>query len=299
MLSMQTLLRLGGLRPKKQLGQNFLQDLPSTEMIVQKAGVAADDTVLEIGPGLGTFTVALAQVAKHVIAVEKDEDLIPLLAMQLVDCKLANKVTTLKGDILHFNMAEHLAALPKKAIVCGNLPYNISSQVLVRLIEARPYIAKAILMFQKELADRLMAAPGGKDYGRISAMLQYCAEIKPLAVLKPKSFLPPPQVDSTVVEISFRETLPYPPHSEQMLFRVIKGSFGNRRKTIKNSLAASGLGLTAAEAGKVLEQSNINPERRAETLDPAEFVTLALSVEAFKKPRPCDSLDRLKRLDGQ
>lgn len=285
MLSMQTLLKLGGLRPKKQLGQNFLQDLPSAEMIVQKAGISADDTVLEIGPGLGTFTVALAQAAGYVIAVEKDEDLIPLLAMQLMDCKLAEKVTTLKGDILQFNMAGQLAGLGKKALVCGNLPYNISSQVLVRLIESRQYVAKAVLMFQKELADRLMAPPGKKDYGRISAMLQYCAEIKALAVLKPKSFLPPPQVDSTVVEITFLETMPYPPHDEQMLFRVIKGAFGNRRKTLKNSLSAGGLGLTAAEAGQVLNDCGINPERRAETLNPAEFVALSLSVAAFLKAR--------------
>lgn len=282
MISMTALLKLGGLKPKKQLGQNFLQDLSSAEMIVQKAGITAEDTVLEIGPGLGTFTVALGNAAKNVIAVEKDSELIPLLAMQLMDCKLNDKVRVLEADIMRFDLAEHLEPLGYKAVVAGNLPYNISSQVLVKLIENRRFIKKAVLMFQKELADRLMASPGKKDYGRITAMLQYCAQIKPLAVLKPKSFLPPPQIDSTVVEIDFMDELPYPAHDEQWLFRVIKGSFGNRRKTLKNSLSASDIGLSAAEAAAVLEQSGINPERRGETLTPAEFVTLSIGLQNYK-----------------
>lgn len=284
MLSMPMLLKIGGLKPKKQLGQNFLQDLPSAQMLVQKAGISANDTVLEIGPGLGTFTVALAETAQSVIAVEKDAELIPMLTIQLVDCGLREKVRIAEADILRFNMAEVFAPLTNKAVVAGNLPYNISSQVLIKLIENRRYIKKAVLMFQKELADRIMAPPGKKDYGRISAMLQYCAEIKPLAVLKPHSFLPPPKIDSTVVLIDFMTELPYPAHDEQWLFRVIKGSFGNRRKTLKNSLAAGGLGLSSSESGKLLTQCAIDPERRAETLSPAEFVTLSIAVQNFKEP---------------
>lgn len=286
MLSMQMLLKIGGLKPKKQLGQNFLQDLSATEMLVRKAGITSEDTVLEIGPGLGAFTVALGQVAHQVIAVEKDAELIPLLTMQLVDCGLREKVRVKEADILRFNMADFFEMLPQKAVVAGNLPYNISSQVLIKLIENRRYIKKAVLMFQKELADRIMAPPGKKDYGRISAMLQYCANIKPLAVLKPQSFLPPPKIDSTVVLIDFMNELPYPAHSEQWLFRVIKGSFGNRRKTLKNSLSAGGLGLTSSEAGKLLEQCAIDPERRAETLSPTEFVTLSIAVQNFKETAP-------------
>lgn len=282
MLSMQTLLKMGDLRPKKQLGQNFLQDLSQAKMLVQKAGILANDTVLEIGPGLGTFTVALAQTAQKVIVVEKDVELIPLLTMQLADCGLQNKVEINAADIMRFNLEESLGNLGQKAVVAGNLPYNISSQVLVKLIENRRFIKKAVLMFQKELADRIMAPPGKKDYGRISVMLQYCATIRPLAVLKPQSFLPPPKVDSTVVLVEFMDELPYPRHSDQWLFRVIKSSFGNRRKTLKNSLSAAGMGLSAAEAGMLLTQSSINPERRAETLSPAEFVTLSIAVEAFK-----------------
>lgn len=282
MLSMPMLLKIGGLKPKKQFGQNFLQDLSSAEMIVNKAGIGADDTVLEIGPGLGTFTVALGRAANSVIAVEKDAQLLPLLTMQLIDCDLVHKVEVVEADILRFDLKSRFEALPRKGVVCGNLPYNISSQILVMLIENRQYIAKAVLMFQKELADRIAAPPGKKDYGRISAMLQYCADIKPLATLKPPSFLPPPKVDSCVVEINFKDELPYPPHSEQWLFRVIKGSFGNRRKTLRNSLSASGLGLTGKEAGVLLQQCNIDPERRAETLSPAEFVDLAIAVERFK-----------------
>lgn len=284
MLSMQMLLKIGGLKPKKQLGQNFLQDLPSAEMLVAKAGIGENDNVLEIGPGLGTFTVALGKAAQWVVAVEKDTDLIPLLTMQLVDCGLQEKVAVEEADILRFDLPGYLSALPQKAVIAGNLPYNISSQILVRLIENRRCIKKAVLMFQKELADRIMAPPGKKDYGRISAMLQYCATIKPLAVLKPQSFLPPPKIDSTVVLIEFMETLPYPEHNEKWLFRVIKGSFGNRRKTLKNSLSAGGLGLSSADAGNLLTQCSIDPERRAETLSPAEFVALSIAVQNFKEP---------------
>ena len=133
-------------------------------------------------------------------------------------------------------------------------------------------------MFQKELAQRIAAQPGGRDYGRITAMLRYCADIRILADIKSAVFYPPPKVDSTVIETRFKSTAVYGPHDEAMLFAVIKAAFGNRRKTLKNALAASGLGIDAHSALEALQSAGIDPSRRAETLKPAEFVSLEISL---------------------
>ena len=133
-------------------------------------------------------------------------------------------------------------------------------------------------MFQKELAQRIAAQPGGRDYGRITAMLRYCADIRILADIKSSVFFPPPKVDSTVIEARFKSTAVYGPHDEAMLFAVIKAAFGNRRKTLKNALAASGLGIDAHGALEALKSAGIDPSRRAETLKPAEFVSLEISL---------------------
>ena len=166
----------------------------------------------------------------------------------------------------------------KKITVIGNLPYGISSQILIKLIQSRSAIERTVLMFQKELAQRITAQPGGKDYGRITAMLRYCADIRVLANIKAAVFYPPPKVDSTVIETRFKSTAIYGPHNEAMLFAVIKAAFGNRRKTLKNALVASGLGIDAQTALEALRSAGINPTRRAETLKPAEFVSLEICL---------------------
>lgn len=179
------------------------------------------------------------------------------------------------------NLADLARNHHRQLVVCGNLPYNISSQILVRLIEARTDISKAILMFQKELADRLMAPPGVRAYGRISAMLQYCADIQPLAVLDKQHFHPAPKIASKVIAINFFKEPVSRVKDERLLFRVIKAAFANRRKTLKNSLTAGGLGLSTQMAQEALQQASIDPGRRAETLTPSEFADLALTVEKF------------------
>ena len=139
-------------------------------------------------------------------------------------------------------------------------------------------------MFQKELAQRIAAQPGGRDYGRITAMLRYCADTRILADIKSAVFYPSPKVDSTVIETRFKSTTMYGPHDEAMLFAVMKAAFGNRRKTLKNALAASGLGIDARSALEALQSAGIDPSRRAETLKPAEFVSLEISLrEAMAK----------------
>ena len=167
--------------------------------------------------------------------------------------------------------------------VVGNLPYGISSQILVKLIQSRSVVERTILMFQKELAQRLTAQPGGRDYGRITAMLRYCADIRILANIKASVFYPPPKVDSTVIEARFKSTLIYGAHDETMLFAVIKAAFGNRRKTLKNALTASGLDIDSQTALKALDSAGIDPSRRAETLKPAEFVSLEICLREARK----------------
>jgi 16S rRNA (adenine1518-N6/adenine1519-N6)-dimethyltransferase len=167
----------------------------------------------------------------------------------------------------------------------GNLPYNISSQVLIQLIEARDHVNRSILMFQKELARRITASPGNKDYGRLTVMLSYCAEIKSIATIASSLFYPAPKIDSEVVEINFDISRAYPPHDETMLFQVIKAAFGNRRKTLKNALSASGLQIEPQIAQQALAAAGIDPVRRAETLEAAEFVDLQISLaQVLKSP---------------
>jgi 16S rRNA (adenine1518-N6/adenine1519-N6)-dimethyltransferase len=160
----------------------------------------------------------------------------------------------------------------------GNLPYNISSQVIVKLIHARQYVDRAVLMLQKEMAQRICAGPGSKTYGRLSVMLQYCATARELMQVKAAQFFPAPKVDSTVIGIRFSAPPPFPAIDEALLFRVIKAAFGKRRKTLRNALSQSDLQLDPATCETLLTQAGIDPTRRAETLSVAEFVRLSNAV---------------------
>jgi 16S rRNA (adenine1518-N6/adenine1519-N6)-dimethyltransferase len=274
MLSPKRLLNKSDLKAKKSLGQNFLTDLSTARMIVEKSHLEPDDMVLEIGAGLGALTIPVAKTVKHVHAVEKDSSLVPILENQLSSSHITN-VTILNQNILNLNLQELFEKSGKKFIVMGNLPYNISSQVLVYLIKNRRFVNQAILMFQKELAERISAPPGGKDYGRLSVMLQYCATVKTLTDIKATVFFPRPKVDSSVIEVRFHEQLHFPALDEKFLFDVIKAAFGKRRKTLKNALSQSQLSLKSPEILTGLEISGIDPFRRAETLSIKEFVHLA------------------------
>jgi 16S rRNA (adenine1518-N6/adenine1519-N6)-dimethyltransferase len=163
----------------------------------------------------------------------------------------------------------------------GNLPYNISSQILVKLINSRTVVNRAILMFQKELAQRIIAPPGGKDYGRLTVMLNYCADLNKLATIDAALFFPKPKVDSEVLEIKFNNLLQERANYEEFLFRVIKAAFGKRRKTLKNALAGSQLNVTGDTALRALDLAGIDPVRRAETLAVSEFVALSNCLEGM------------------
>jgi 16S rRNA (adenine1518-N6/adenine1519-N6)-dimethyltransferase len=280
MLSPKRLLNTSDLRAKKSLGQNFLTDLSTARMIVEKSHLEPDDIVLEIGAGLGALTIPVAKTVRHVHAVEKDSSLVPILENQL-SASNVNNVTILNQNILNLNFQELFEKSGKKFIVMGNLPYNISSQVLVYLIKNRHFVDEAILMFQKELAERISAPPGSKDYGRLSVILQYCATVKILTDIKANVFFPRPKVNSSVIKVRFHEQLHFPASDEKFLFDVIKAAFGKRRKTLKNALSQSQLPLKSQEILTGLEISGIDPFRRAETLSVEEFVHLANRLWKF------------------
>ncbi len=274
MTSPRTILKANLIKPRKALGQNFLSDQNVAKSIVAHAGIKPDDIVLEIGAGLGALTILAAQAAARVIAVEKDHQIVQLLKNEILLSGLDN-VTVLDQDILKLNIAALKETDRHNILVLGNLPYNISSQVVVQLIHARATVRRAILMFQKELAARLTASPGSKTFGRLSVMLQYCAKPQRLLEVQANQFYPRPKVDSEVLSIQFKSQPDHQARDEGFLFAVIKAAFQHRRKTIRNSLASSQLRFDSATLEQVLNETKVDPGRRAETLTVKEFVALS------------------------
>jgi 16S rRNA (adenine1518-N6/adenine1519-N6)-dimethyltransferase len=282
MTSPRALLKAWNIQAKKQLGQNFLNDANVARQIVNHAALTGTDVVLEIGAGLGAITLPAAASAHRLIAVDKDRQLIGLLGTELLAAGIDN-VEIREADILHLDLKAIAGEVAHPLVVMGNLPYNISSQVIVQLIHSRDHVNRAVLMLQKEMAQRVCAAPGSKTYGRLSVMLQYCATVRELMQVKAARFFPAPKVDSTVIGIRFTSPPPFPADDEDLLFRVIKAAFGKRRKTLRNALAQSDLHLAPADSENILSQAGIDPTRRAETLSVADFVRLGNAVGKKQK----------------
>ncbi len=277
------LLKKNGLYAGKEMGQNFLSNPNTAQMIVNRTGINEENKVLEIGPGLGALTLPLAKTGANVVAVEKDRRIIPLLESELGDAGISN-VSIINQNILKTDIFK--IADGEKLVVMGNLPYNISSQILFKLVKARSVVSRAFLMFQKELAGRLIASPGGRDYSRLSAVVQFASKISHVADIGPSSFFPRPDVDSTVLRFDFFETPGMDSEQEDLLFDVIKAAFSKRRKTLRNSMAGGELGLKKQEAGHALEKAGIDPARRAETLTIEEFISLSKTVREICDPEP-------------
>lgn len=265
---------------KKSLGQNFIIEPQVIADIVAAAGCDKQDLVLEIGPGLGSLTQALSAAAGQVLALEIDQSLLAALAESLADC--AN-VQLLHADAMEADLAGLLAVFADRAdlrpgfMAVANLPYYITTPLLMRFLE-QPQLPwrRLVFMVQKELAERMQAAPGGKDYGALSLAVQYRAAARLAFTVPPTVFLPRPNVASAVIVL---ERLPQPPvrlapEAEQLFFAVIRAGFGQRRKTLLNSLSA-GLGLDKQQIGAALLAAGIEPGRRAETLSLVEFARLA------------------------
>jgi 16S rRNA (adenine1518-N6/adenine1519-N6)-dimethyltransferase len=282
MTSPRALLAAWNIRAKKQLGQNFLNDSNMARAIVAHAAIGGDDVVLEIGPGLGAITIPAAKVARRIIAVDKDRRIIRLLGAELLAARIAN-VDIREADILRVDLASISQEAGRPLVVLGNLPYNIASQVIVKLIHARSQIDRAVLMLQKEMAQRICSGPGSKDYGRLSVMLGYCAKCQVLMQVRATLFFPAPKVDSTVVGLRFVDPPPFPADDEALLFQVVKAGFGKRRKTLRNALSQSDLGLAPKACERLLRDARIDPMRRAETLSVAAFVRLSNVIWTYRK----------------
>ena len=292
MASPNTLLKAWNIRADKRLGQNFLTDRSTAAKIVEHAKISPNDVVLEIGSGLGALTIPAARLAAKVYAVEKDSRLLALLKTELLTNNIIN-TTLMNENILNVDIADLVDESSRKLIVLGNLPYNISSQVLVKLISNRSVVNRAILMFQLELAQRLMASPGGKEYGRLSVMVQYCAKIQPVTRVSSNQFTPRPKVDSAVLEVNFKDSNQLSADDEAFFFRVIKAAFGRRRKMLKNSLVRSELGIDSEGVRLALENARIESSRRAETLEVSEFLALSASLKSIilKRSSPSNKSD--------
>ncbi len=259
----------------KEKGQNFLANPGIAKMIIEKIGLAKDTRVLEIGPGLGALTIPIARAALHVTAVETDARLIPILQQELDNENLKN-VIIIHKNILKFNINE--LAWDKKIVVIGNLPYNISSQILFKLVEERRCIETAFLMFQKELAKRIIAKPGGRDYSRLSAVVQYAADVSHVTQIGPSAFFPKPDVDSTILKFNFFEPGNVTLEQEKVLFNVIKAAFSKRRKSLKNAMAGGEFEFEKDFIIQALKLAGIDAKRRAETLTVEEFKSLGMAV---------------------
>ncbi|MEW6726105.1 MAG: 16S rRNA (adenine(1518)-N(6)/adenine(1519)-N(6))-dimethyltransferase RsmA [Bacillota bacterium] len=262
------------LHPKKALGQNFLLARGVTEKIVAAAGIAPGDVVVEIGPGLGVLTRALAEAGARVLAVELDRTLLPVLEETLQG--LAG-VELLHADALQLDYAavlreRHLAP-PFKVV--ANLPYYITSPLIAKFLENEPRPAVMVLMMQKEVAERLVAAPGTKDYGALSVLVQFYTEPRVVCRVAPGNFFPPPKVHSAVVRLNLRDRPAVEVADAAAFFRLVRAAFSQRRKMLPKALEAAGLGLAKQQWAALAETAGIDPARRGETLTLDEFARLA------------------------
>ncbi|MBW2708353.1 MAG: ribosomal RNA small subunit methyltransferase A [Deltaproteobacteria bacterium] len=267
-------------RPKKRLGQNFLVDPTISDKIISLAGFSADDTVLEIGPGKGALTLPLARRVKHVVAVEMDVQLVEWLGGSLKKAGLGN-VTLLHGDILKLDWQMLRKHFQGRIPVIGNLPYNISSPVLEKMCQSPQWMGQAVLMFQKEVAQRLTATPGTKAYGALTLLVQYHARVLSLLKVLKGSFFPVPKVDSMVVSVDFEKPWPQRAVHEAFFKKVVKGAFAHRRKTILNSLKGAMPDQTRESLLTALAACDIASGKRAEALEMGDFLRLssALSID--------------------
>ena len=273
------LLREYGLRPKKRLGQSFLVDGNILDKIIAAAEIEASDCVLEIGPGLGTLTTAAAERAEGVVCVEADRDLIPIL--RRTTSGSAN-VEIVHSDFLSLDLSAflHERFAGRKCVVLGNLPYYITSPIVSTIIESRQSVARAVLMVQKEVADRLAASPGSGEYGSFGVYVNYYCVLEVIGRAPRSVFLPPPGVDSAIIRLTPRESPPVRTKDEATFFAVVRAAFQQRRKTLANALAgAKGLGLDKEKASRALTAAGVEPSRRGETLTMEEFAAVADALQ--------------------
>jgi 16S rRNA (adenine1518-N6/adenine1519-N6)-dimethyltransferase len=260
---------------QKKYGQNFLIDLSVLDRIISAAQITKEDCVLEIGPGIGTMTQYLAENAGEVVAVEIDKNLIPILEETL---SAYDNVTIINNDILKVDVnkivQERNGGRPVKVV--ANLPYYITTPIIMGLFEKQVPLKSITIMVQKEVADRMQVGPGTKDYGALSLAVQYYASPEIVANVPPNCFIPRPNVGSAVIRLTRYEEPPVKVKDEKKMFAIIRASFNQRRKTLVNGLGnASGLPVTKEQAAAALEKMGLSPTIRGEALTLAQFAELS------------------------
>ena len=260
----------------KSLGQNFLIDTNVIDRILEGARVKEGDYVIEVGPGIGTLTKEMGRSAEKVVAIEIDKTLIPILEETLVDFP---NIEVINQDILKVNVQElvkeKLNGGPVKLV--ANLPYYITTPIVMKFLEEDIPVTDIVVMVQKEVADRMNAKPNTKDYGALSVAVQYYCDTEIVAKAPRHMFIPQPNVDSTVIGLHVREEQIYHVDNEDIFFKTVKASFGQRRKTLLNSLGGLGF-LSKDQIKEALKEANIDEKRRGETLSIEEFASLSNAV---------------------
>lgn len=258
-----------GLAPKRGFSQNFLTSRSVVERIVEALAPAPGERVVELGPGLGTLTAALLRAGAHVIAIDTDRDMLRVLGVELGEVP---GFEAREGDATRVNLAE--LADGGSVAVAGNLPYAVTGGIFRQLVAQHAHVQRAVLMVQREVRDRLLASPGSKDYGALTVFTQGVFEVRPVCIVPPGAFHPPPRVESAVVALTPRKD-PLPVH-ERGFERVVRAAFEARRKTLRNALLRS---APAAAVDAALHEASIDGKRRGETLSPEEFATLGAALE--------------------
>lgn len=268
-------------RFNKSLGQNFLIDDNIIDKIISGSGVKDGDKVIEVGPGIGTLTREIAAIADKVMAVEIDKNLIPILKDTMEDYENFNVVNEdiIKADIKGL-VEEHLDGGPVKLI--ANLPYYITTPIIMRFLEEGINVTDIVVMVQKEVAERMNASPGGKDFGALSVAVQYYCDTEIIAKVPRHMFVPQPNVDSIVIALRVRGEKKYDVDNEELFFKVVKAAFGQRRKTLLNSISSMGV-LDKKVISQILLESNIDEKRRGETLSLDEFAVLSNNINRAVK----------------
>lgn len=265
-----------GFKFSKSLGQNFLIDDNVIDKILDGARLSEGDKIIEVGPGIGTLTREMGKIADKVVAIEIDKTLIPILKDTLDEFE---NIEVVNQDILKVDVQglvnEKLSGGPVKLV--ANLPYYITTPIVMKFLEEDIPVTDIVVMVQKEVADRMNAGPGTKDYGALSIAVQYYCDTEIVAKAPRHMFIPQPNVDSTVIGLHVREEKKYKVDSEEVFFKTVKAAFGQRRKTLLNALGTLGF-LDKDEIREVLQEANIDEKRRGETLSIEEFANLANCV---------------------